>query len=87
MFVEFFRQKDELRNPEELQVKERNYYLSEFILSGKRKDGEEYEPSNIVHTANIVKDLVFEKTRKVFKVEVNNSREKEKVTSQMQRRP
>jgi hypothetical protein len=40
LLIEFLRQKNELRNPEELPPEELNGYLSEFIYTVKRKDGE-----------------------------------------------
>ena len=78
LLIQFLREKDELRNPDELCPEELNDYLSEFILSVKRKDGEEYEPSSLrgfissfhrylkerKYTANINEDIAFEKTRK-----------------------
>ncbi|XP_028417951.1 zinc finger MYM-type protein 2-like [Dendronephthya gigantea] len=92
LLVEFLRQKDELRNPEELQVEELNDYLSEFILSVKKKDGEEYEPSSLrgflssfhrylkehKYTANIVEDLAFEKTRKCLQARSKQLKKKGK---------
>ena len=47
LLIDFLRQKNELRNPEELLPEELNGYLSEFIYSVKRKDGEDYEPSSL----------------------------------------
>ncbi len=37
LLIEFLRQKNELRNPEELPPEDLNGYLSEFIYSVKRK--------------------------------------------------
>jgi hypothetical protein len=47
LLIYFLRQKNELQNPEESPPEELNGYLSEFINSVKRKDGEDYEPSSL----------------------------------------
>ena len=68
----------ESRKPEELTPQELNEYLSEFILSVKRNDGEEYEPSSLRgliasfnrhfkeqnHPGSIIEGAEFEQTRK-----------------------
>ena len=74
----FLTVKGESRKPEELTPQELNEYLSEFILSVKRKDGEDYEPSSLrgliasfnrhfkeqKYPGSIIEGAEFEQTRK-----------------------
>ena len=75
LLIDFLRQKNELRNPEELPSEELNgLYLSEYNYSVKRKHGEDYEPSSLrgfissfhrhlkerKYTANIIENIAFE---------------------------
>ena len=74
----FLTVKGESRKPEELTPRELNEYLSEFILSVKRKDGEDYEPSSLrgliasfnrhfkeqKYPGSIIEGAEFEQTRK-----------------------
>ena len=78
MLIEFLRQKNELRNPEEIPPEALNGYLSQFIYSVKRKDGGDYEPSSLrgfissfhrhlkerKYPSNIIENIAFEQTRK-----------------------
>ena len=47
LLIEFLREKREQRNPEDIEAKEWNKYLCELILSVKRKDGKDFEPSSL----------------------------------------
>lgn len=47
LLVEFLREKHKERNPEDIEAKELNEYLCQFILSVKLKDGIDYEPSSL----------------------------------------
>ena len=47
LLIEFLREKHEQRNPEGIEAAELNEYLCEFILSVKRKDGKDFEPSSL----------------------------------------
>ena len=47
LLSEFFKQKAETIKVEEIQPEELNKYLCEFVLSIKRKDGDDYEPSRL----------------------------------------
>ena len=74
----FLTVKGESRKPNELTPQEPNEYLSEFILSVKRKDGEDYEPSSLrgliasfnrhfkeqKYPGSIIEGAEFEQTRK-----------------------
>jgi hypothetical protein len=76
----FFKTKDEDRKIENIPAVELNEYISEFIISVRTKDGNEYEPTSLRslmasferhlkkkgYSASIIIDLVFEKTRKVL---------------------
>ena len=42
LLIEFLREKHDKRNPEDIEAEE---YLCEFILSVKRKDGQDFERS------------------------------------------
>ena len=78
LLIDFLRQKNELRNPEEIPPEELNGYLSQFIYSVKRKDGGNYEPSSLrgflssfhrhlkerKYLTNIIESITFEQTRK-----------------------
>ena len=73
--------KNEDRKIEDIPAAELNEYISEFIISIRTKDGNEYEAISLSlkfnanferhlkkkdHSASIINDLVFEKTRKVL---------------------
>ena len=72
--------KDEDRKIEDIPAAELNEFISEFIISVRTKDGNEYEPTLLqslmasferhlkkqVYSASIINDLVFEKTRKAL---------------------
>ena len=74
----FLLEKNEQRKIQEIQPEELNRYVSEFILSVKRKDGQDYEPSSLrglfssfnrylkerKHSASIIEDIVFDQARK-----------------------
>ena len=74
----FLTVKGESRKPDELTPQEPNEYLSEFILSVKRKDSEDYEPSSLrgliasfnrhfkeqKYPGSIIEGAEFEQTRK-----------------------
>ena len=47
MLSEFLKSKQENRKIEEIQPQELNDFLSEFIVTVKRKDGGDYEPSSL----------------------------------------
>ena len=42
LLIEFLREKHEQRNPEDIEAKELNVCLCEFILRVKRKDGKDF---------------------------------------------
>ena len=76
----FLKTKDEDRKIENIPAAELNEFISEFIISVRTKDGNEYEPTSLRslmasfeqhlkkkgYSASIINDLVFEKTRKVL---------------------
>ena len=76
----FLKTKDEDRKIEDIPAAELNEFISEFIISVRTKDGNEYEPTSLWslmasferhlkkkgYSASIINDLVFEKTRKVL---------------------
>ena len=47
LLSEFLKSKQENRKIEDIQPKELNDFLSEFIVTVKRKDGGDYEPSSL----------------------------------------
>ena len=47
LLTTFLLEKNEQRKLEEIQPEELNRYVGEFILSVKRKDGQDYEPSSL----------------------------------------
>ena len=71
--------KDEDRKIEDISAAELNGHISEFIISVRTKDGDEYKPTSLRslmasferqleqkgYSASIINNLVFEKTRKV----------------------
>ena len=77
---EFLKSKQENRKIEEVQPQELNDFLSAFIVNVKRKDGGDYEPSNlrgfiasfnrhlknVKYSKSIVEDREFEQTRKAL---------------------
>ncbi|XP_058969405.2 uncharacterized protein KIAA1958-like [Pocillopora verrucosa] len=76
----FLKTKDEDRKIEDIPAAELNEFISEFIISVRTEDGNEYEPTSLRslmasferhlkkkgYSASIINDLVFEKTRKVL---------------------
>jgi len=73
-----WRKKNQRRKIEEIQPEELNRYVTEFILSVKRKDGQDYEPSSLLglfstfnqylkehkNSVGIIQDIVFDQARK-----------------------
>ena len=78
LLTAFLLEKDEQRKIEEIQPEELNRCVSELILSVKRKDGQDYEPSSLrglfssfnrylkerKYSASIIEDIVFDQARK-----------------------
>ena len=78
LLTAFLLEKNEQRKIEEIQPEELNRYVSEFIVSVKRKDGQDYEPSSLrglfssfnrylkerKYSASIIEDTVFDQARK-----------------------
>ena len=78
LLIEFLREKHDQRNPEDIEAEELNEYLCEFILSMKRKDGKDFEPSSLrgmfssfnrhlkecKYPVSVIEDVVFERARK-----------------------
>ena len=78
LLIEFLREKHEQRNPEDIEAKELNEYLCEFILSVKRKDGKDFESSSLrglftsfnrhlkecKYPVSVIEDVAFERKRK-----------------------
>ena len=76
----FLKNKNEERNIEDIPTGELNEYVSDFIISVRTKNGNEYEPSSLRsllasferylkkknYPASIINDLAFEKTRKTL---------------------
>ena len=76
----FLKTKNEDRKIEDIPAVELNEYISQFIISVRTKDGNEYEPTSLrslvasferhlekkSYSVSIINDLVFEKTRKVL---------------------
>ena len=76
----FLKMKDKDRKIEDIPAAQLNEFISEFIISVRTKDGNEYEPTSLRslmasferhlkkkgYSASIINDLVFEKTRKVL---------------------
>ena len=46
LLIEYLREKHDQRNPEDIEAEKLNEYLCEIILSVKRKDGKDFEPSS-----------------------------------------
>ena len=80
LLSEFSKSKQENRKIEEVQPHELNDFLSEFIVTVKRKDGGDHEPSSlrgfkvsfnrhlkdVMYSKSIVEDQEFEQTRKAL---------------------
>ena len=49
LLLEFLIEKHDQRHPEDIEAEELNEYLCQFILSVKRKDGKDFEPSSHRH--------------------------------------
>ena len=78
LLTAFLLEKNEQRKIEEIQPEELNRYVSEFIVSVKRKGGQDYEPSSLRglfssfnrylkernYSASIIEDIVFDQARK-----------------------
>ena len=78
LLIELLREKHEQRNPEDIEAKELNEYLFEFILSVKRKDGKDFESSSLrglftsfnrhlkecKYPVSVIEDVAFERKRK-----------------------
>ena len=78
LLIEFLREKHDQRNPEDIEAEELNEYLCEFILSVKRKDGKDFEPSSLrgmfssfnrhlkecKYPVSVIEDVAFERARK-----------------------
>ena len=76
----FLKTKDEDRKVEDIPAVELNEYISQFVISVRTKDGNEYGPTSLRslvasferhlkkkgYSASMIKDLIFEKTRKVL---------------------
>ena len=99
LLSEFLKSKQENRKMEEIQPQELNDFLSEFILTVKRKDGGDYEPSslrgvianfnrhlkNVKCSKSIVEDREFKQTRKALDARLANSwKKKAKETDHLQ---
>ena len=80
MLERFLKTKDEDRKIEDISAVEPNEYISQFIIFVRTKDGTDYEPTShrsLIasferhlkkkdYSANIINDLVFDKTRKLL---------------------
>ena len=78
LLTEFLREKHDQRNPEDIQAKEFDQYIYEFILSVKLKDGKDFEPSTLrglflsfnrhlkecKYPVSVIEDVVFDRARK-----------------------
>ena len=87
LLSEFLKSKQEHRKIGEIKPQELNDFLSEFILTVKRKDGGDYEPSslrgvianfnrhlkNVKYSEGIVEDREFKQTRKALDARLANS--------------
>ena len=76
----------------EIQSEQLNRYVSEFILSVKRKDGQDYEPSSLrglfssfnrylkerKYSASIIEDIVFDQARKCLEAPSKQLKKKRK---------
>ena len=85
LLIEFLREKQEQRNPEDIEAKEWNEYLCELILSVKRKDAKDFEPSSLrglfssfnrhlkecKYPVNNIEDVAFECARKCLEAKNN----------------
>ena len=79
------REKHERRNPEDIEAKEWNEYLCELILSVKRKNGKDFEPSSLrglfsslnrhlkecKYPVSVIEDVAFECARKCVEAKNN----------------
>ena len=84
LLIEFLREKHEQRNAEDIEAKELNEYLCEFILSVKRKDGKDFEPSSLrglfssfnrhlkecKYPVSVIEDVAFERARKCLQANI-----------------
>ena len=93
LLTAFLLEKNEQRKVEEIQPEGLNRYVSEFIVSVKRKDGQDYEPSSLrglfssfnrylkehKYSASIMaKTLCLIKRENAWKLAANNCKKKEK---------
>ena len=86
LLLRFLKTKDEDRKIEDFPAVELNEFISEFIISVRTKDGNDYEPTSLWslmacfeqhlkkqgYSASIINDLVLEKTRKVLQSKQNS---------------
>ena len=77
LLVEFLREKHKETKTEDIEAKELNEYLCQFILNVKLKDGIDYEPSSLrdllssfvqhlkecKYPVNMIEDVAFQRTR------------------------
>ena len=84
LLIEFLREKHEQRNSEDIEAKELNENLCEFILSVKRKDGKDFEPSSLrglfsrfnrhlkecKYPVSVIEDVAFERARKCLQANI-----------------
>ena len=75
VLIKFLREKHDQRNPEDIEAEELNKYRFEFILSVKRKDGKDFEPSSVrgmflsfnrhlkecKYPVSVIEDVAFER--------------------------
>ena len=98
LLTTFLLEKNEQRKIEEIQPEELNRYVSEFIVSVKRKDGQDYGPSSLrglfssfnrylkerKYSASIIEDIVFDQARKCLEARSKQLKKKEKGTNPTQ---
>ena len=101
LLIEFLREKHDQRNPEDIEAEELNEYLCEFILSVKRKDGKDFEPSSLrgmfssfnrhlkecKYPVSVIEDVAFERARKCLKAKNKQLKRRAKVIDLMQQKP
>ena len=78
LLIESLREKQEQRNPEDIEAKELNECICEFILIVKQKDGKDFEASSLgglfssfnrhlkecKYPVSVIEDVAFERARK-----------------------
>ena len=84
LLIEFLREKHNQRNPEDMEAEELNEYLCEIILSMKRKNGKDFEPSSLrgmfssfnrhlkecKYPVSVIEDVTFELARKCLEAKI-----------------